>query len=133
MSDFVIYAVCFDKIEIYTNSTWNEQSIIRRKVAKQRIEEKKRMGNFQKVRRMFKMRSFTRNRNDPERLPLFNPPPSTSRNRSPSISSTDTNSSSSSAASRSLFRNYGSFLPSFDTLRNAFRRSRSSQVRENQK
>lgn len=90
------------------------------------------MGNFYKVRRLFRMRNFTRNRNDPERLPLFASPPTTSRSRSPSISSTSTNSSSSSATpTRSRFRSYGSFLPSFNILRNPFRRSSSSQVRKN--
>lgn len=90
------------------------------------------MGNLKKFRRVFRLRNFTRNHNDPERLPLFMSQPSTSRSRSPSISScASTNSSSSSTATRSsLFKGYGSFLPSFNILRNPFRRSNSSQVRE---
>lgn len=85
------------------------------------------MGNFQKIRRIFRIR----NRNDPERLPLFLP--STSRQRSPSISSTSTNSSSSSTHTRSPFRGYGSLFTSLNILRNPFRRSGSSQVRESNK
>lgn len=80
-----------------------------------------------RMRRVFKMRSFTSNRNDPERVPLYQASASTARDRSPSIDSISTNSSSSSTPTR---RSYGSFLPSFHSiLRIPFRRSNSSQVR----
>lgn len=88
---------------------------------------------MKKVRRIFKLRTIGRNRIDPERLPLYQQPPSTSsgvRDRSPSIDSISTNSSSSSTRTRRSFRSYGSFLPNyFNMLRNSLRRSNSSQVR----
>lgn len=82
---------------------------------------------MKKLKKLFKMQSFTRNRGSSELLPLFQP--STSRNRSPSIDSISTNSSSSSSHQRQP-RSYGSFLPNyFAKLRNTLRRSTSSQVR----
>lgn len=81
---------------------------------------------MKKLKKLFKLENFTRNRGSSERLPLFQP--NTSRNRSPSIDSISTNSSSSSSHQRQT-RNYGSFLPNyFAKLRNTLRRSTSSQV-----
>lgn len=88
---------------------------------------------MKKVRRVFKMRNITRNRIDPERVPLNQASASSAcgqRDRSPSIDSISTNSSSSSTHTRRSIRSYGSFLPNYlNILRNPFRRSNSSQVR----
>lgn len=89
---------------------------------------------FQKVRRIFKMRNFVRRRYDEERLPLYVPVATASRDRSPSIDSISTNSSSSSSqrqrSTQGRVRSYGSFLPNyFSIIRNTLLRSNSSQVR----
>lgn len=86
---------------------------------------------MKKIRKLFKMKNFIRNRNDGERLPLFQSSASNVRDRSPSIDSISTNSSSSSSSQqRHPFRSYGSFLPNYFTMiRNSLRRSHSSQVR----
>lgn len=88
---------------------------------------------MQKVRRVFKLRNLTRNRYDPEKLPLNQASTSSGgRERLPSIDSVSTNSSSSSSSTqtRRSIRSYGSFLPSYlNILRNPFRRYSSSQVR----
>lgn len=85
---------------------------------------------IQKVQRVFKMRNITRNRYDPERLPLNQASTSSvGRDRSPSIDSISTNSSLGSTQTPRSIRSYGSFLPSYlNILRNPFRRSNSSQV-----
>lgn len=86
-----------------------------------------------KIRRIFKMRNFARNRIDAERYPLTGLPSTSNRDRSPSIDSISTNSSSNSQNTQShqSRRNYGSILPSyFSRLRNSLRRSSSAQVRQ---